>query len=234
MLFLLVQLAPPPRHPAPRCCDSGASSPLASYRLIHRDASLLVVNKDAGLLTVPGRGAAKADCLLSRLAAAGLSVPHAAHRLDRDTSGLLALGATPRAHAALSAAFGARRVGKAYEALVRGWPPSEGQVAAPIGTARGRAAVAAAGRPSLTAFRVLAVGEGEGGRWARVRLTPQTGRTHQLRLHMAHIGHPILGDELHGGDAAAAAPRLCLHATSLGFAHPESGEYVSFTSAAPF
>eukprot|EP00966_Prymnesium_polylepis_P187829 4354338-Prymnesium_polylepis.1 len=227
----------------------GASLPGASWRTVHQDHALLVVDKDAGLLTVPGRGAEKADSLLARLAAAGYpECAHAAHRLDRDTSGLIALGRTPDAHRSLSTQFQERLVRKRYDALVLGWPDDDaGEVDAPIGkvVAPGEAFSvmrivprdAPTGRPSLTRWRVVERAERDGMRLSRVELLPVTGRAHQLRLHMCSLGHPILGDELHGGPAAvAAARRLCLHAARLDFEHPSgaSGERVRVESPAPF
>jgi len=230
---------------------TGASLPTATWRALHVDGALLVVDKGAGLLTVPGIGEAKADCLLSRLADAGHpEVGHAAHRLDRDTSGVLALGRTPAAHRSLCVQFQERRASKRYEALVLGWPAEDvgevdlpiGKVRRPGGAARMRVAAGAAGaeqaRPSVSTWRVLERTSlpDSGVGVARVELVPVTGRAHQLRLHMEAIGHPVLGDELHGSDeAAAAAPRLCLHASALTLDHPDgrSGR-VTFRSAAPF
>ena len=223
--------------------DRGASLPSATFSLVHSDASLLVVDKGAGLLTVPGIGPHKADCLLSRLRELGYSeVQHAPHRLDRDTSGLVAVGRTPAAHRALCMAFQGRHVTKRYEALVLGWPEADaGEVDRPIGklrreagaparmcvvdagAARAGAAPAEQVRHSVSRWRVLERDVlDDNTRYARVALEPVTGRAHQLRLHMAHIGHPVLGDTLHGGlRAAALMPRLCLHAAALSFEHPD-------------
>lgn len=233
---------------------AGASSPTASWRPVVVEAGFLVVTKDNGLLTVPGIGPEKADCLLSRLWAAGYTdIAHAPHRLDRDTSGLVVLGRTRAAHKALSKAFADRRVKKTYEALVLGWPErDEGVVDMPIGKLRleGHAfaqmtvvppsgeveGVRVDGRESRTEWTVLERGaRPDGTPFARVRLRPITGRAHQLRLHLAHVGHPLLGDELHGGpEACAAAERLCLHASALSFPHPLGGPAVSTESPAPF
>ena len=229
---------------------AGASLPHATWHLLMDDAHLLVVDKGAGLLTVPGRGEGKEDCLISRLQAAGYrGVLNAAHRLDRDTSGLLAFGKTSAAHKSLSVQFQDRRVSKRYEALVLGWPSKDtGEVDASIGKVRGAGdafsrmsivpSTADGARRSLTRWRVLdrcGDANGIGTQWARIELLPVTGRAHQLRLHMAHLGHPLLGDELHGDDeAVAAASRLCLHACALEFAHPASGETVKVESEAEF
>ena len=226
----------------------GASLPHATWQLILDDDHMLVVDKGAGLLTVPGRGEGKEDCLLSRLQAAGHAILHAPHRLDRDTSGLIVLGRTQAAHKSLATQFQDKRVSKRYEALCLGWPEQDaGKVDVAIGKLRrpgeSHAVMRVAGpmvdkpRPSKTEWRVLERCTAADGttRFARVALTPVTGRAHQLRVHMAHIGHPLLGDELHGAEAAAAAAtRLCLHAAELRFAHPATGESVHVTSDADF
>ena len=171
----------------------GASLPSASWRTLLIDEDVLVVDKDAGLLTVPGRGAEKADCLLSRLQAAGhTEVLHAAHRLDRDTSGIVALGRSSAAHRALSVQFQERRVSKRYEALLLGWPDEDsGEVDASIGKVRhagdahARMSILPHGadgaRRSLTRWRVIERGRDTSGvEWTRVDLIPVTGRAHQL------------------------------------------------------
>ena len=228
---------------------AGASLSGASWRTVLEDDRMLVVDKDAGLLTVPGRGAEKADCLLSRLAAAGHpECLHAPHRLDRDTSGLIVLGRDPEAHRHLSVQFQDKRVRKQYAALVLGWPSDdEGSVDAPIGKVRlpgdehARMRIVPPGTPkgraSLTRWRVIERCEADTSeRFARVELTPVTGRAHQLRLHMQLLGHPILGDELHGSPAAvAAANRLCLHAAQLDFERPGgAGERMQVQAPVPF
>lgn len=229
----------------------GASLPEATYEVQHEDADLLVVNKGHGLLSVPGVGVAKQDCLLSRLRTHGYpEILHAPHRLDRDTSGLLALGRTRAAHRGLCKAFEARLVQKRYEALVRGWPASDvGDVHHHIGKVRQPA-------EAFASFRLVAAGAdgaqaahtrwkvlqrsklADGSKYSRVALEPVTGRPHQLRLHMLHLGHPILGDELHAGCAEsvrAGQGRLCLHAAALAFEHPtQHGVVVSVESDAPF
>ena len=225
---------------------AGASSASSTWHTLHVDEHLLVVDKGAGLLTVPGVGPEKADCLLSRVRTAGFTdIANAAHRLDRDTSGIVALGRTAAAHKRLSQQFQDRQVGKKYEALVLGWPADEegavdqaiGKVRAP-GEAFARMRIApsgsADGRPSRTRWRVLERHD-DGIRWSRVELMPLTGRAHQLRLHMEFIGHPILGDELHGSaESRGGATRLCLHAAALEFRHPASGSPMRIESKAPF
>ena len=226
---------------------TGASSMHATWRPLFVDEHLLVVEKDAGLLTVPGRGEGKQDCLLSRLLDAGYdNVPYAAHRLDRDTSGIVALGRTRAAHRSLSIQFQERQVIKRYEALVFGWlHADEGEVDECIGKVlqagdthqrmRILPRDADGARHSLTRWQVLDRSGQDSIRWSRVSLSPITGRAHQLRLHMQHIGHPILGDELHGTPIAReSAERLCLHASQLQFRHPASDEMLTIQSEAAF
>jgi len=226
----------------------GASLAHATWRVIWEDEAMLVVDKDAGLLTVPGRGANKADCLVSRLQRQGYpEVEHVPHRLDRDTSGLIVIGRNARVHRALSVAFEERRVTKSYEALCLGWPEADcGEVDAPIGKVQlpgethARMRVVSdlhpGGRSSLTRWRVLHRAVHPSGlRWSRVELLPVSGRAHQLRLHQDLIGHPILGDELHGSAASrAAAPRLCLHAAHLQLDHPLTGQRLVLESDSGF
>jgi len=163
------------------------------------------------------------------------------HRLDRDTSGVIVLARDAATHRALSMAFEAREVEKAYEALVDGHVAAdEGLIDLPLrkealGSAR-QIVHPTEGKPSMTGYAVLGRGtDPDGVRWSRVRLLPQTGRSHQLRVHLLAIGHPILGDELYAESPARdARPRLCLHASRLAFRHPATGEGVSFTSEPPF
>jgi tRNA pseudouridine32 synthase/23S rRNA pseudouridine746 synthase len=219
-------------------------SPLPSFvslplRILAQSPRWVVIDKPPGLLSVPGKGPDKQDCAASRVRAAfpGATGPLVVHRLDMDTSGLLLLALDEAAQRDLSFQFESRRICKAYTALVAGIPGSErGVVDVPvrtdidnrpyqiIDTIHGRAAV--------TRWRLLAV---ETDR-ARLRLEPETGRTHQLRVHCAHMGHPILGDCLYGPqpETALAAPRLMLHASELEFHDPSSGRPVLVTSPAPF
>jgi tRNA pseudouridine32 synthase/23S rRNA pseudouridine746 synthase len=182
------------------------------------------------------RGPHKADSLLARLRARWPRVG-AAHRLDRDTSGLVVFAKTKPALRALSAAFQSRRVHKVYVGAVAGAPgAAAGTLDAPIGKVWDGAAgfhrvqlvdEAAGGRPSRTDWAVLAAGPES----TLLELTPVTGRPQQLRVHLAGAGWPLLGDALHGG---APAPRLCLHAHRLSFAHPATGESSAFSSPTPF
>jgi tRNA pseudouridine32 synthase/23S rRNA pseudouridine746 synthase len=200
--------------------------------LVHLDESLLVANKPAGLLAVPGRGADKQDCLSARIRK---EFPDAlvVHRLDMATSGLVLFARGAEMQRALSRLFEQRLVAKRYVAVVAGRMAQEaGEVDLPLicdWPNRPRQKVDhELGKPSLTRYRVLCRNSGT----TRVDLEPVTGRSHQLRVHMASLGHPILGDTLYGD--AGSAPRLLLHACALSFVHPRSGEPLSLTSEAPF
>ena len=213
--------------------------------VLHADDWLLVVDKPAGMLSVAGRGPAGEDCLHARLRQAW---PDAlvVHRLDMATSGLMVFARGERAQRILSIAFAARAVDKRYVAIVAGKPEpanTDGEgwatIELPLAAdwpARPRQKVdAASGRPSLTRWRVAreALRAREGG--TRLELQPVTGRSHQLRVHLAAIGHPILGDALYApGPIAGAAPRLLLHAQSLALAHPADGRPRVWRCDAPF
>ncbi|RNF33425.1 pseudouridine synthase [Paracoccus methylarcula] len=208
--------------------------PSAPPELIHADHEILVVNKPAGLLSVPGRGPDKADCLIERLRGAFPTVL-LVHRLDLDTSGVMIFGLTPHAQRMLSKQFEERKVKKSYIARVLGrLEPKAGRVDLPLivdWPNRPRQKVDhAEGRAAQTDWRVVRASDEE----TRVRLFPLTGRSHQLRVHMAETGHPILGDPLYADGAAAEYPRLMLHAESLRIKHPESGVQQGFNASAPF
>jgi tRNA pseudouridine32 synthase/23S rRNA pseudouridine746 synthase len=200
--------------------------------LVYRDESLLVANKPAGLLAVPGRGADKQDCLSARLQN---EFPDTlvVHRLDMSTSGLMVFARGLEMQRRLSRMFHEREVAKRYIAVVAGkLEVGSGEVDLPIAadwpSRPLRKVDAELGKPSLTRYRLL----GHAAGYGRVELEPVTGRTHQLRVHMAAIGHPILGDALYGD--AGSAPRLLLHASSLSFAHPLDGRPLNFASPPPF
>lgn len=202
--------------------------------ILHADAALVVAVKPAGLLAVPGRGAHLADCLASRVQT---RFPDAriVHRLDMATSGLMAFARGREAERRLSIAFQRRQVRKEYEALVAGrMAEPAGQIDLPLivdWPNRPRQKVDfELGKAALTYFRVLAA---EPDDVTRMAFTPVTGRSHQLRVHLASIGHPILGDALYA-PPEAGAPRLMLHATWLAVPHPTSGEVLEFFSPAPF
>ncbi len=205
---------------------------LSGNDLVYCDEWLLVANKPAGLLCVPGRGEDKQDCLSARLQQL---FPDAliVHRLDMATSGLVifARGAGMQRH--LSAMFREREVEKRYVAIVSGQLAAEsGEVTLPIGADWAdrplRKIDTTMGKPSLTRYRVLARNTTS----TRVELVPVTGRTHQLRLHMAAVGHAILGDALYGDQTSA--PRLLLHAQSLAFTHPLNQTPLLLTCPAAF
>lgn len=207
---------------------------------VHEDQDLLVLVKPAGLLCVPGRGPDKQDAL-SRRAQRAWPGALIVHRLDQATSGLVAMALNPQAQRLLSMAFAAREVEKHYEAVVHGLPqaalePQAWQlIDAPLARDwpnRPRQQVhAASGKPSQTLWRLLA--HDAASNTSRLALQPLTGRTHQLRLHLAHIGHPIVGDMLYGCQGAAA-PRLLLHACNLRLRHPSTTQWLCFTSPTPF
>ncbi len=206
--------------------------PPGPLRLHHVDQCLVIAEKPPGLLSVPGRGADKADCAEARVAALCPGARHV-HRLDMETSGLIVFARSASAHRALSEAFAARRVAKRYVALVSGALAGEsGQVEVPLITDwpnRPRQRVdTEAGKPARTDWQVLARGTG----WTRLALTPVTGRSHQLRVHLAHLGHPILGDRLYGDPGAA--PRLMLHAETLALPHPLTGASLTAEAKPPF
>lgn len=201
--------------------------------LHHLDDHLLVVEKPAGLLCVPGRSPELADCLISRIQ---IEYPDAltVHRLDQVTSGLVVIARGAAMQRALSMQFEQRQVAKGYEALVEGLVEDDvGEIDLPLirdWPNRPRQKVdVEIGKPSLTRWRVLA--RDPVASTTRLALEPVTGRSHQLRVHLASIGHPIVGDAFYG---AAPGARVCLHAARLGFAHPASGAWLEWVSLAPF
>ncbi|WP_153108888.1 RluA family pseudouridine synthase [Propionivibrio limicola] len=202
-----------------------------SFTVIHADRFLLVVSKPSRLLSVPGRGEEKQDCLISRVQA---EFPDAliVHRLDYDTSGLLVLARGKETHRQLSILFQERKVSKRYVAIVDGHLQQEmGEVRLPLIVDWPNRPLHKVdfeiGKPSLTYFRRLSYDPASD--CTRVELTPETGRTHQLRVHMQALGHPIIGDPLYAGPPAKAkADRLLLHAEFLAFDHPVHGKPLSF------
>ncbi|MCC2674640.1 MAG: pseudouridine synthase [Ramlibacter sp.] len=205
-----------------------------SEGLVYVDEHLLVLDKPAGLLAVPGRGEDKQDCLALR---AQRLWPDAlvVHRLDMATSGLFVMGRGIAMQRRLGRAFADREVDKHYEAVVTGVvAPDTGSITLPLAAdwpRRPLQKVDAAGRPSETRWTVVQRDADS----TRLLLEPLTGRTHQLRVHLQAIGHPILGDALYAPpDVQARSPRLLLHATRLQLPHPAGGEPLVFESAAPF
>ena len=201
--------------------------------LVHADDTLLVVEKPAGMLSVPGRGEAGRDNLTAHVQAC-FADALVVHRLDMGTSGLMLFARGAAMQRALSMAFAARRVAKTYVAVV------EGRVAADDGEITSALRVdwpnrprqlvdEQHGKPSLTRWRVLQ----RDLQTTRLQLEPVTGRSHQLRVHLQSIGHPIRGDELYA-PLPLNAPRLMLHATGLQLQHPISGQPLAFTSEPEF
>lgn len=203
------------------------------------DEHLVALDKPPGLLAVPGRGADKQDCLATR---AQRLWPDAlvVHRLDMATSGLFLMARGLAMQRALGRAFEQRAVDKRYEAVVGGRlgaPGERGRIALPLAADWPNRPLqkvdAVHGRPSVTDWEVLACDADADS--TRVALWPRTGRSHQLRVHLLAIGHPILGDALYAPDAVRSrAPRLLLHATALALAHPATGEPLVLRSAVPF
>jgi tRNA pseudouridine32 synthase/23S rRNA pseudouridine746 synthase len=203
--------------------------------ILFRDERLIVLDKPTGLLSVPGIGPEKADCLAARVAEAHPGA-RIVHRLDRDTSGVIVMALDAEAHRHLSMQFQERQVSKRYIALVAGVVAGDsGEIDLPIrkdlDDPPRQMIDYVHGRPSVTRWRVL---ERSGDR-TRLELTPVTGRSHQLRLHLKAIGHPVLGDDLYAPpDARAMAGRLCLHAASLELSHPSTAAPLRFEAPCPF
>jgi tRNA pseudouridine32 synthase/23S rRNA pseudouridine746 synthase len=211
------------------------SPPPEAPRILYADHEILVVDKPAGLLSVPGRGEDRADCLINRLRGAYPTVL-LVHRLDLDTSGVMIFGLTPHAQRHLGRQFEDRQTKKQY--LARLWghlEPKTGRVDLPLivdWPNRPRQHVNhETGKPAQTDWRVL---RHDPDGTTRVRLTPLTGRSHQLRVHMMELGHPILGDPLYATGAARDFPRLMLHAESLRIRHPDSNQTMTFSAPCPF
>ena len=202
--------------------------------ILYEDSHIVVVNKPSGLLSVPGRGEHLADCLLSRVQSV---FPEAllVHRLDRDTSGVMVFAMTAHAQRSLSMQFEKRTTKKTYIARVAGEVGEKtGTVDLPLivdWPNRPRQMVChETGKPAVTDWRVVKY-EGE---TTRVRLFPKTGRSHQLRVHMLALGHPILGDPFYAEGAARDFPRLMLHSEELRLKSPEGGVAMKFRAKADF
>jgi 23S rRNA pseudouridine1911/1915/1917 synthase len=241
---------PDPADPVP----AAQPMPLA---IRFEDEHLLVLDKPAGLVVHPAPGnpegtlvnALLAHCGASLAGIGGVRRPGIVHRLDKDTSGLLVVAKTEPAHRALSRDFAARRIERAYGAFVWGVPmPAAGEISGNIGRSssnRKKMAVVAAsrGKPAVTRYRVE---RRFGDHAALIECRLLTGRTHQIRVHLAHAGHPLIGDPVYGtragravarlgpaGAAIMAFPRQALHARLLGFSHPATGEKLTFESPLP-
>lgn len=207
-----------------------------AWDLVYQDADLLIVNKPARLLTVPGRHPANRDCLISRVQQE-FPTAQVVHRLDYDTSGLLVLPLNRLALSAISKQFQARSVDKTYQALVNGELTGHGSIDLPIAADEERRPLykvcQLTGKASTTLYQSLHYDAQHGH--SRLDLTPVTGRSHQLRLHLASIGHAILGDEFYADIVVRqAAGRLCLHAHSLRLQHPRRGDWLAFHCEVPF
>jgi tRNA pseudouridine32 synthase / 23S rRNA pseudouridine746 synthase len=216
-----------------RIPDFAYDPPDTPLQFLHEDAAILVMDKPAGLLTVPGKLANREDCLITRLQAArwdALTV----HRLDCDTSGVIIFARTKQAQGFLGQEFEQRRAQKTYIARVHGVIAEDaGQIDLPLGSDweyRPRQKVRPDGKPAQTDWQVIARSATE----TRVRLTPHTGRSHQLRVHMLALGHPILGDQIYAPETKDLHPRLMLHAETLTLHHPTTKARVTFTAPTSF
>ncbi|WP_374595210.1 RluA family pseudouridine synthase [Aquabacterium sp.] len=231
-------MSSPVHPPSPALIlDAYQPPPDTGLDVRHADAALLIVNKPSGLLSVPGRGEHKSDCLVSRVQAVypdALTV----HRLDLGTSGLVVFGRGEAAQSQLSRLFRDRQVHKRYIAVVAGAMPHEqGEIALPLIVDWPNRPLQkvdhAVGKPSLTRYWRRGVDVVSGT--SRVELEPVTGRSHQLRVHLQAIGHPIVGDELYAPEAVRqAAPRLLLHAWRIELPHPLTGQTLVCEAPAPF
>ena len=208
--------------------------------ILHEDEDLVAIDKPPGLVVHPAPGARRGtlvNALVHRFGVTGVGAPDRpgiVHRLDRDTSGVLLVARTPAALEALARQFRARTVEKRYLAVVRGaLEPASGTIDRPIGrhpTARKQMSVRSRrGRPAVTHWTVLERLPGA----TLVRLRPETGRTHQLRVHLAALGHPILGDRVYGGGGGPSAARQALHAEAIAFDHPRTGRRVTLRAPLP-
>ncbi len=235
--------------PAPQAMD---------LAILYEDAHLLVLDKPAGLVVHPAPGnpdstlvnALLAHCGESLAGIGGVKRPGIVHRLDKDTSGLMVVAKDELAQAKLSADFAARRITRAYQAVVWGVPqPRAGEISSRIGRSpRNRKKMAVlrdGGKPAVTRYRVLRAFKDVA---ALLECRLATGRTHQIRVHLTESGHPLIGDPTYGNPRSigrlrplapalrqrlAAFPRQALHATTIGFHHPANGEYVEFSSPLP-
>jgi 23S rRNA pseudouridine1911/1915/1917 synthase len=213
--------------------------------IVYEDEVLMVVHKPAGLVVHPAAGHWSGTLLNGLLAhhagAASLARAGIVHRLDKDTSGLMVVAKTQLAQTALTRAIAAREVQREYLALVHGLVDEEPfTIEAPIGrdpVSRIKMAVVTSGKPARTDVTCLGVRDfgpaPQAGRVSAVRCKLHTGRTHQIRVHLARRGHPLLGDGVYGGKPVLGVTRQALHATHLGLAHPLTGEWLSFDAALP-
>lgn len=198
----------------------------------------MVIHKPAGLLTVPGKTEDLQDCLISRL----LKIEPKTlliHRLDRDTSGILVFGLSKWGQKTISRQFQERQTDKTYQAVVAGTLEGEGTIEVPVVYDPSRPplhiADPAHNKPAITHWQAIEHFNIQGQPVTRVKLTPITGRSHQLRVHMQYLGHPIIGDTLYAtSEQQQLSSRLCLHAERLSFYHPQTEQLVEFYCPAPF
>ncbi|MCX7557986.1 RluA family pseudouridine synthase [Sulfitobacter sp. F26204] len=214
--------------------DPNYKPPQDPLVILHEDAEVMLVDKPAGLLSVPGKGPALADCLMSRIQAA---FPQAllVHRLDRDTSGVMIFAMTPYAQRHLGLQFEKRMARKTYVARVWGEPEENaGEIDLPLivdwPNRPLQMVCHTTGKSAQTEWKMIKTD----GRTSRLRLRPKTGRSHQLRVHMQALGHPILGDPFYASGPAADFPRLMLHSEELRFKHPQGGRSVKIRAKSPF
>lgn len=206
--------------------------------LIHRDDDFMVIHKPAGLLTVPGKTEDLQDCLINRLVKLEPKTL-LIHRLDRDTSGILAFGLSKWGQKTISRQFQERQTDKTYQAMVAGTLEGEGTIEVPVVYDPSRPPLhitdPAHNKPAITHWQAIEHFNIQGQPVTRVKLTPITGRSHQLRVHMQYLGHPIIGDTLYAtSEQQQLSSRLCLHAERLSFYHPQTEQLVEFYCPAPF
>ncbi len=236
--------------------DATASEPEAEdipLDVLYEDSDLIVIDKPAGMVVHPAPGNASGTlvnallghCGASLVGIGGVARPGIVHRLDKDTSGLMVAAKTDQAHRDLCRQFAARSIDRAYVGIVWGRPsPGAGELTGSIGRdprERKRMAVIASGKPALTRYKVIE--SYASGIASRVECRLASGRTHQIRVHMTHLGHPLIGDPLYGRaprrlsgpgwDAVSAFPRQALHAALLGFIHPTKGTTLRFERPPP-
>lgn len=216
--------------------NSPYQPPAGIPEILYIDNELIIVNKPAGLLSVPGRGEAKQDCLISRMQNIYPELL-TVHRLDMPTSGILVLARSGETQSKLGTLFQQRQVYKEYDAVVSGIISNQsGLIDLPLITDwpnRPRQKVDNEnGKPSQTKYNVISVNNNK--KTTRVKLIPLTGRSHQLRVHMLSIGHIIIGDGLYSDIEEEKNIRLHLHASKIEFAHPATNKILSVSSASPF
>ncbi len=204
--------------------------------VIYADEHIVVINKPYDLLSVPGKGPDKQDCLWFRVQQQGFPTARIVHRLDYATSGLMVLALTASAHALISKQFQQREVSKRYHAIISGIPTEDnGIIDQPLRCDWERRPLQMVdheqGKQAITRWEVIE----RLSNATRVHLFPKTGRSHQLRVHMLWMGHPIAGDRFYADEAALSlSDRLMLHAEELAFTHPASSEPLHFVELAPF